>query len=114
MTLCEPARLAPGGLLLERKRCAAEFASARLDMDARNPQLHAGSSIPIAMLVAVTIVAIAVDPFAHHLVAVALVEAARSAEVPAANFFAHPGIGSVMRIARPHRASRPRRHSPVQ
>jgi hypothetical protein len=52
--------------------------SARLDIDARNAELHARRSIPM-------VVALAVDPLVNDLVAVVLIDAPRSADILAAN-----------------------------
>src|ERR1700694_4083146 len=69
----------------------AAFASARLDIDARNTEFHARPSNPALISVVTSVVTLAVDPLVNHLVPVALIEAPRSAEVVAADFTAHAG-----------------------
>jgi hypothetical protein len=62
--------------------------SARLDIDARNVELHARRSIPMVVSVAVVL---AVDPLVNDLVAVTLVDAPRSADILAADLTADLG-----------------------
>jgi hypothetical protein len=62
--------------------------SARLDIDARNAELDARRSIP---MVVALVVPLAVDPLVNDLVAVALIEAPRSADIVAANLTTNLG-----------------------
>jgi hypothetical protein len=62
--------------------------SARLDVDARNPQFHARLAIPV--LVAVMV---AIDPLVHHLVADMLVDTTVPADIFAADLAANAGDG---------------------
>jgi hypothetical protein len=100
---------APRSQHLLQRASIAVFASARLDIDAGNAKFHAGPSLTIPVLFAV--VPLAVDPLVTHLVAVALIEAARSADVLAANFTAHPGdwFGDPQLVGRAAQAGRSRR-----
>jgi hypothetical protein len=58
----------------------------RVDVDARNSQLHAGPVIPVLVTVTVPI-----DPLVHDLVPVMLVDASGPANVLAANLTADAG-----------------------
>jgi hypothetical protein len=114
--LKKPAGLAPGGFLfdLTANMRTPLFGSARLDIDAGYTQLHAGPSIPIPVLIAV--VAVAIGPLVNHLVMVVFIEASGSAEVPAANLFAHPGdrFGDAKLLGGAPQAGRARRRSGIR
>src|SRR5215469_5719166 len=62
--------------------------SARMNADARKVELHARSAMSEAVTI---VVAVAIEPLAHDLIAVAFLEAARAAEVLAADLAANPG-----------------------
>jgi hypothetical protein len=87
----------------------------RVDADARNVQFYAGSviAIVIPMLVPmlVAVVPLAVDALVNDLVPVALADAPRSADIPAANLTAHPGdrFGEAELDGRAAQAGRARR-----